>query len=61
MHLGGDRLLTTPDYFAYLKISEGCDNCCSYCAIPSIRGKLHSRPIEELVREAQDLEQLGCK
>lgn len=61
MCLGGDRLLTTPDYFAYLKISEGCNNRCAYCAIPGIRGRLHSRPIEDLVKEAKDLEALGCR
>ena len=59
--LGGDRVLTTPDYTAYLKIAEGCDNCCTYCAIPLIRGKLRSRPIEEIVSEAKDLEALGVK
>ena len=59
--LGGDRVLTTPDYTAYLKIAEGCDNCCTYCAIPLIRGRLRSRPIEEIVSEAKDLEALGVK
>ena len=59
--LGGDRVLTTPDYTAYLKIAEGCDNCCTYCAIPLIRGKRRSRPIEEIVSEAKDLEALGVK
>lgn len=59
--LGGDRVLTTPDYTAYLKIAEGCDNCCTYCAIPLIRGKLRSRPIEDIVNEAKDLEALGVK
>ena len=59
--LGGDRVLTTPDYTAYLKIAEGCDNCCTYCAIPLIRGKFRSRPIEDIVREAKDLEALGVK
>ena len=59
--LGGDRVLTTPDYSAYLKIAEGCDNRCSYCAIPLIRGRLRSRPIEDIVKEAQDLERLGVK
>lgn len=59
--LGGDRILTTPEYSAYLKISEGCDNCCTYCAIPSIRGKFRSRPMEDLIKEAKDLEQLGVK
>ena len=47
--LGGDRVLTTPDYAAYLKISEGCDNRCAYCAIPSIRGDFRSRPMEDLI------------
>ncbi len=59
--LGGDRILTTPDYTAYLKIAEGCDNRCAYCAIPSIRGKFRSRPMEDLVKEAKDLEALGVK
>ena len=59
--LGGDRVLTTPDYAAYLKIAEGCDNRCTYCAIPNIRGHFRSRPMEELVAEAQDLERLGVK
>lgn len=58
--LGGERLLTTPPYMAYLKIAEGCDNRCSYCAIPSIRGKFRSRPVEELVEEARALEASGC-
>lgn len=58
--LGGERLLTTPPYMAYLKIAEGCDNRCTYCAIPSIRGKFRSRPIEELVEEAKALEASGC-
>lgn len=61
VRLGGDRVLTTPDYSAYLKIAEGCDNRCAYCAIPSIRGKFRSRPIEDLVAEAQQLESLGVK
>ena len=59
--LGGDRLVTTPDYTAYLKISEGCDNRCTYCAIPDIRGKFRSRPVEDLVKEAKELEKLGAK
>ena len=59
--LGGDRVLTTPDYTAYLKIAEGCDNRCSYCAIPSIRGKFRSRPMEELVAEAKQMEALGVR
>ena len=59
--LGGERLVTTPEYTAYLKIAEGCDNRCTYCAIPSIRGRLRSRPIEEIVREAKELEAIGVK
>ena len=59
--LGGDRILTTPDYAAYLKIAEGCDNRCTYCAIPYIRGKFRSRPMEDLIEEAKQLEGLGVK
>ncbi len=59
--LGGERILTTPDYTAYLKIAEGCDNRCTYCAIPSIRGRLRSRTVEDIVREAKELETLGVK
>ncbi len=59
--LGGERLVTTPEYTAYLKIAEGCDNRCTYCAIPSIRGRLRSRPIEDVVREAKELEAIGVK
>ncbi len=61
VRLGGDRILTTPEYAAYLKISEGCDNRCTYCAIPDIRGKFRSRPMEELVNEAKELEGLGVR
>lgn len=59
--LGGERIITTPDYYAYLKIAEGCDNCCNYCAIPSIRGKFRSRPMEDIVEEAKTLCDLGVK
>ena len=59
--LGGDRVLTTPEYAAYLKIGEGCDNRCTYCAIPLIRGKFRSRPMEDLVAEAKQLDELGVK
>ena len=59
--LGGERVLTTPEYYSYLKISEGCDNCCTYCAIPLIRGRFRSRPMEELVEEAKQLEALGVR
>lgn len=50
-----DRVLTTPYHYAYLKIAEGCDNRCTYCAIPYIRGKYTSRPIEDIVAEAKDI------
>ena len=59
--LGGERLVTTPEYTAYLKIAEGCDNRCTYCAIPLIRGRLRSRKIEEIVAEAKELEAIGVK
>ena len=55
------RILTTPEYYAYLKIAEGCDNHCAYCIIPKLRGKLRSRPIEELVKEAEQLAADGVK
>lgn len=61
VRLGGDRVLTTPEYAAYIKIAEGCDNRCTYCAIPSIRGRFRSRPMEDIIKEAKDLEALGCK
>ncbi len=59
--LGGDRIITTEPHTAYLKIAEGCDNRCTYCAIPLIRGRLRSRPIEDIVSEAKDLEAMGVK
>ena len=55
------RYLTTPSHYAYLKISEGCDRRCSYCAIPFIRGAHKSVPIEKLVEEAQNLAEKGVK
>ncbi|MDD4772105.1 MAG: 30S ribosomal protein S12 methylthiotransferase RimO [Eubacteriales bacterium] len=58
---GGDRIITTPEYTAYIKISEGCDNCCTYCAIPSIRGGFRSVPMETLIEEAIVLERLGVR
>ena len=61
VRLGGDRILTTPEYTAYLKIAEGCDNRCAYCAIPSIRGKFRSREMEDIIAEAKQLEALGVK
>ena len=59
--LGGDRIVTTEPHTAYLKVSEGCDNLCTYCAIPLIRGKHRSRTIEDIVAEAKDLEGMGVK
>jgi ribosomal protein S12 methylthiotransferase len=59
--LVGERILTNPSHFAYLKISEGCDRPCSFCAIPLMRGKHLSRPIEELVLEAKNLAKNGTK
>lgn len=55
------RILTTPPYTAYLKIAEGCDNCCSYCAIPSIRGPYRSKPMEQVLKEARALADGGVK
>ena len=57
--LVGERLTTTPQHFAYLKISEGCDRPCSFCAIPLMRGKHRSTPIEDLVTEAEKLAAKG--
>ena len=57
----GERLTTTPKNYAYLKISEGCDRPCSFCAIPLMRGAHRSKPIEDLVKEAQGLAKNGVK
>lgn len=59
--LCGNRVLTTPNYLAYIKIAEGCSNCCSYCAIPSIRGPFRSREMNEILHEATVLAQNGVK
>jgi len=61
MPLCGERVLSTPSYFAYIKIAEGCDNCCTYCAIPSIRGGFRSRTIESIEEEAKMLAENGAK
>ena len=61
VELGGDRIVTTGEAMAYLKISEGCDNCCTYCAIPKLRGRFRSRPMDDLVKEAEELVSLGVK
>lgn len=58
---GLPRILSTPSYTAYLKISDGCDNNCTYCAIPMIRGKYRSRKIEDIVAEAEELAKSGVK
>ncbi|HLG40432.1 MAG TPA: 30S ribosomal protein S12 methylthiotransferase RimO [Chitinophagaceae bacterium] len=57
----GERLLATPRHYAYLKISEGCNRTCAFCAIPLMRGQHISKPIEELVREAEALVKKGVK
>lgn len=57
----GERKITTPSHYAYLKISEGCDRRCTFCAIPSIRGKHVSRPMEEIITEARRLVAKGVK
>lgn len=59
--LAAERYLTTPSHYAYLKISEGCDRRCSYCAIPFIRGAHKSVPMEQLVKEAESLAGKGVK
>ncbi len=59
--LVGERILTNPSHYAYLKISEGCDRPCSFCAIPLMRGNHISRPMEELVLEAKNLAKAGTK
>ena len=56
-----DRVLTTPYHYAYLKIADGCSNHCTYCAIPSIRGKYRSEKLEDLIREAKKLSDDGVK
>lgn len=61
MPLCGDRELSTPSYFAYLKIAEGCDNKCTYCAIPMIRGGFRSRTMESIEEEARALVENGAK
>lgn len=59
--LGGDRIITTGEVYAYIKIAEGCNNRCTYCAIPSIRGNLRSRTIEDIVEEAKGLSEMGIR
>ena len=59
--LEGQRILTTPQYWAYLKIGEGCSNRCTYCTIPSIRGNMRSRSMENVIEEAKQLAESGVK
>lgn len=53
LEITGDRIISTLPFFAYLKVAEGCDNCCSYCAIPKIRGRYRSAPMEDVLKEAK--------
>ena len=57
----GERILSTPSWYAFLRIAEGCDNHCAYCVIPSLRGKYRSRPMEELLEEARELSDAGVR
>jgi ribosomal protein S12 methylthiotransferase len=59
--LVGERMLTTPPHYAYLKIAEGCDRRCSFCSIPGIRGRHISKPIEQIIKEAELLADQGVK
>lgn len=59
--MSGGRIQTTLPFYSYLKIAEGCSNCCTYCAIPSIRGKFRSVPMETLIEEAKNLAERGVK
>lgn len=61
MPLYGNRILTTPSHYAYLKVADGCDNRCTYCAIPLIRGRFRSRSIENILEEANKLSKEGVK
>lgn len=61
MPLYGNRILTTPSHYAYLKIADGCDNRCTYCAIPLIRGRFRSRSIENILEEAHRLSEEGVR
>ena len=59
--LGGERVVTTGEHMAYLKIAEGCNNRCTYCAIPMIRGKMRSRTMKDIIEEATMLDAMGVK
>lgn len=58
---GGERILSTPPWFAYLRIAEGCDNHCAYCVIPSLRGSYRSRPMDSVLAEARELVDAGVR
>ena len=59
LQMNGGRIISTQPFYAYLKIAEGCSNCCTYCAIPAIRGRFRSRPMEDILDEARDLASKG--
>ena len=61
LELDAPRMLSTPPYMAYLKLGDGCDNCCTYCAIPMIRGRFRSRKMDEVLAEAQRLADGGVR
>ena len=61
MPLSGPRVQTTPPQYAYLRVADGCDNCCAFCAIPLIRGPFRSRPLQDLLKEAEGLAKKGVK
>ncbi len=61
VELGGERVITTPEYFAYVQIAEGCDNRCTYCVIPDIRGKFRSRKMTDIIDEVEGLAEMGIK
>lgn len=61
LNIDGRRIISTQGYLAYLKIGEGCSNCCSYCAIPSIRGRFRSRTMESIIDEAKWLAKVGVR
>ncbi len=57
----GERILSTAPYYAYLRVADGCDNCCTYCAIPQIRGRFRSRTMENVINDAKELCESGVK
>ena len=61
VELGGERIITTPEHFAYVQIAEGCDNRCTYCVIPDIRGKFRSRKMTDILDEVEGLVSMGVK